>query len=350
MKRMRRKRKFIWKSAAVALALTVGLSEPTCTWAAAAEVPARIVSEESISGKGYSFDETTGTLSVTSEFDWQGDYPWERDDMEIIEIDPEKILEAQVDVSGLASLSDGEEDVLYIRNICWSWSHLQSITFKGEAACKMDLSDLFSYFFELTSVDLSGFAGAKIVDVENMFSHCSSLESIDVSMLDTSEATSMEFMFDGCSSLAVLDVSSFDTKSVTDMRWMFDNCNKLSQIDLGNFDFGKIAVESEVDPDTGETETRNSMQDMFGQADELQTIKVPENLPYAVDFPYSFTLYDGLWKDENNVVCEEIKAGLSVPMTYHLDSGDGEDLDPDPTPEPDPTPDPNAKVIAEGDF
>ena len=68
-----------------------------------------------------------------------------------------------------------------------------------------------------------------------MFQGCSALTSVDLSKFNTANVIDMQYMFDGCKSLASLDVSMFDTGNVLNMCNMFSGCSSLKELDLMNF-------------------------------------------------------------------------------------------------------------------
>ena len=103
-----------------------------------------------------------------------------------------------------------------------------------------DMSYMFYYCSNLTSLDVSGFDTSKVTNMSSMFRNCSNLTSLDVSKFNTSNVTSMLYMFCGCSNLTSLDLTNFDTSKVTDMSGMFYNCSKLMSLDVSGFDTSKV--------------------------------------------------------------------------------------------------------------
>jgi surface protein len=80
----------------------------------------------------------------------------------------------------------------------------------------------------LTSLNLSNFDTANVIDMSSMFSNCSSLTSLDLSNFDTANVTNMSYMF---SSMAgnnnkTIDISNFNMSSVTDSSYMFSSSLK----------------------------------------------------------------------------------------------------------------------------
>ena len=111
---------------------------------------------------------------------------------------------------------------------------------KGGIIANESMISYFSYFKNMTSIDLSALDTSEVTNMIGMFSSCSSLTSLDVSKFDTSQVTSMYGMFCWCSSLTSLDVSNFDTSQVANMFAMFYDCNKLTNLDVSNFDTSKV--------------------------------------------------------------------------------------------------------------
>ena len=103
-----------------------------------------------------------------------------------------------------------------------------------------DMSYMFQQCQNLTTLDVSGFDTGNVNDMGNMFSGCSGLTALDVSGFDTGNVTDMGDMFSGCSDLTALDVSGFDTGNVTSMGGMFWNCSGLTALDVSGFDTGNV--------------------------------------------------------------------------------------------------------------
>lgn len=73
-------------------------------------------------------------------------------------------------------------------------------------------------------------------DMSWLFAYCSNLTSLNVSNFDTSNCTNMYQTFYYCENLYSLDLSSFDVSKVSNMSCFLTNCAKLSTLSLGNFD------------------------------------------------------------------------------------------------------------------
>lgn len=103
-----------------------------------------------------------------------------------------------------------------------------------------DMSEMFEYSFDLTSLDVSGFDTSAVTDMRGMFKDCRSLTSLNVGGFDTSAVTDMSMMFSVCSKLTELDVGRFDTSKVTDMYAMFYYCSSLTSLDVSSFATSKV--------------------------------------------------------------------------------------------------------------
>ena len=104
----------------------------------------------------------------------------------------------------------------------------------------MDMHGMFYSCSSLASLDVTHFNTAKVTDMSFMFSSCSSLTSLDVTHFNTAKVTDMSFMFSSCSSLISLDVTHFNTENVTNMRNMFSGCSSLTSLDVTNFNTAKV--------------------------------------------------------------------------------------------------------------
>ena len=103
-----------------------------------------------------------------------------------------------------------------------------------------DMSHMFEYCEDLTSLDVSHFDTSQVADMSEMFLNCSSLINLDLSNFDTSQVTNMSDMFWSCDSLTSLDVSHFNTSQVTDMHGMFDGCTSLTNLDVSHFNTSQV--------------------------------------------------------------------------------------------------------------
>ena len=103
-------------------------------------------------------------------------------------------------------------------------------------------STLFFYYNNCTSIDLSKADTGNVTNMSSMFSECSALTKLDISSFDTSSVTTMREMFRDCTHLTTLDLRNFDTSSVTDMYLMFNGCSSLTSIDVSSFDTSNVTT------------------------------------------------------------------------------------------------------------
>ena len=76
---------------------------------------------------------------------------------------------------------------------------------------------------------------SNVKNMTHMFSYCYNLKTLDLSKFNTSSVTDMCYMFESCYKLQTLDLSSFDTSNVQRMFGMFSICPALQTLDLSNF-------------------------------------------------------------------------------------------------------------------
>ncbi len=93
-----------------------------------------------------------------------------------------------------------------------------------------DMSEMFTYCYALTSLDVSNFNTEKVTNMTDMFLGCSALTSLDLSNFNTANVMGMSSMFSGCSTLTSLDLSNFNTANVMGMSSMFSGCSTLQTI------------------------------------------------------------------------------------------------------------------------
>ena len=146
---------------------------------------------------------------------------------------------ALVDVLGTDYLDTSEAtDMSYMFFWCQNLSTLDVSGFDTGKVTNM--SSMFFTCSSLTALDVSGFDTGEVEDMQQMFSDCRGLTALDVSGIDTGNVKDMSEMFNGCRGLTTLDVSGFDTGKVTNMSSMFSGCGGLTALDVSGFDTGKV--------------------------------------------------------------------------------------------------------------
>ena len=124
-----------------------------------------------------------------------------------------------------------------------------------------DMSYMFNWCTNLTSLDVSSFSTSNATNMYGMFEECTNLTTLDLSSFNTSKVTTMYGMFRNCNKLTTLDVSNFETGKVTDMNSMFYNCKTLTLLDISSFDTSKVT----------------NMDSMFSDCNNLIKIKMKNN-------------------------------------------------------------------------
>ena len=132
-------------------------------------------------------------------------------------------------------------NVSYMRNMFYGCSGLQSLDLSGwNTANVTDMKYMFHGCLGLQSLDLSGWSTAKVTDMYHMFSGCSGLQSLDLSGWSTAKVTNMQHMFYLCRSLQSLDLSGWNTAKVTNMSHMFYDCSGLQSLDLSDWSTANV--------------------------------------------------------------------------------------------------------------
>ena len=168
-------------------------------------------------------------------------------------------------------------------------------------------ASLFTYYSNVTSIDLSNVDTSRTTNMNFMFYDCYNLTSLNISSFDTSRVTDMIAMFDCCESLTSLDVSSFNTRYVTNMNNLFDYCSSLTSIDLSGFDTRNVKAMASMFDGCSNLKTINltgldtrnvvNMSGMFRKCSSLTSLDVSGfNTSNAVNMDYMFMDCTGLTK------------------------------------------------------
>ena len=184
-------------------------------------------------------------------------------------------------IEGLEYLDTSQvTDMSYMFSYCSNLTSLNLSNF--DTSSVINMNDMFSNCFNLTELDVSGFDTSNVTNMARMFSGCGNLISLDLKNIDTSQVTDMSYMFDFCYNLIELDLSNFDTSKVTNMMSMFSDCNSITELDLSSFNTSKVTemdwmfsgCSSLIDIDLSSFDTSNviSMYQMFGSCSSLTTL------------------------------------------------------------------------------
>lgn len=103
------------------------------------------------------------------------------------------------------------------------------------------MSNMFSGYTNLTSLDISGFNTANVTNMSYMFSYCQNLGSLNLSNLNLQSVTTMAGMFNRCG-LQTLNLSGATTSSaLNNATSMFMDCTNLSgTLDLSGIELSTI--------------------------------------------------------------------------------------------------------------
>ena len=150
----------------------------------------------------------------------------------------------------------GVTNISKLFNYCENLTTLDLSNFDTSNVTTMEY--MFSSCEKLTTLNLSNFNTSNVIEMSSMFGFCKSLTTLDLSNFDTSNVIYMNFMFNYCEKLTTLDLSNFNTSNVTQMGYMFYDCRNLTTLDLSNFNTSKVYY----------------IVNMFSNCNSLTTVKV----------------------------------------------------------------------------
>ena len=150
----------------------------------------------------------------------------------------------------------GVTDISHLFAYCMNLTTLDVSNF--DTSNVMYMQEMFYYCRSLTTLDVSNFDTSKVTNIADMFNSCQNLTTLNLSNFNTINVTSMSNMFYGCNSLTSLDLSNFNTSNLTQMAYMFYDCRNLTTLDLSNFNTSKVYY----------------IVSMFSNCNSLTTVKV----------------------------------------------------------------------------
>lgn len=250
------------------------------------------------------------------------------------------------DNSKTATILGGEAKLVYDPNEYLSSlisSNTKTIKIAAPLKVSGDTTNLFNFFTNATSIDLSNLDTSQLKSMASLFENCKSLTNITFGNIDTSNVSDMSSMFKNCRALTSLDLSHFNTARVTTMSSMFDSCLSLTSLDLSHFDTAQVRNMSmmfsqdnsltQLDVSHFNTAQVTTMANMFGYCQKLKTINVNNfNTSNVQDFSgvfvscYSLTDLDISNFDMSKVMNAQgryranMLAGLSNLVTLKLGS------------------------------
>ncbi|QYN53557.1 MucBP domain-containing protein [Lactobacillus panisapium] len=191
------------------------------------------------------------------------------------------------DNSKTATILGGEAKLVYDPNEYLSSlvsSNTKTIKIAAPLKVSGDTTNLFNFFTNATSIDLSNLDTSQLKSMASLFENCKSLTNITFGNIDTSNVSDMSSMFKNCRALTSLDLSHFNTAQVITMSSMFDSCSSLTSLDLSHFDTAQVRDMSmmfsqdnsltQLDVSHFNTAQVMTMANMFGYCQKLKTINV----------------------------------------------------------------------------
>ena len=83
---------------------------------------------------------------------------------------------------------------------------------------------LFGEYYDIESLDLSGWKTSNVKFMNYIFSDCKKLKSLNLSGWDISNVKYMHYMFGSCENLEDLNLSGWDTSNDKFMNYIFSGC------------------------------------------------------------------------------------------------------------------------------
>ena len=87
----------------------------------------------------------------------------------------------------------------------------------------------------LRNIDIFNFKIQNLIDVTSMFSYCKNLTSINLPILNVTNLVRNKEMFYECNKLKSVDLSNFNAPNLKDMKSMFAYCNSLEYVNFTGF-------------------------------------------------------------------------------------------------------------------
>ena len=178
--------------------------------------------------------------------------------------------------------------------------NLESITVNDWAMrLNGDYSGMFRYCKKLKTVNVSSWSNIQMSYLDLIFEGCESLTSVDVSGWDISKVTSLKGIFLGCNNLLSIDVSNWDTRKVVNFELLFKNCKKLEYINVSKWNTGRArymnmmfendSALKEIDVSNWDTRNLESMYSMFKVCNKIQTLDLSKwNVSKIYNFRQAF--------------------------------------------------------------
>lgn len=194
--------------------------------------------------------------------------------------------------------------------------YLRSVRFEDGCKSGSTFQDLFSYCFNLESVDLGAMDTTALTTMTMMFANCMMLRSVDLSMFDTSNVEYMRQMFVNCYRLESVRVSGLNTAKAHNMWNMFADCMSLKELDLSGWN----------------TRAVWSMDGIFSVGLERLTVGPDFKFYKKYSYEANYAGLLGTWTDGSKIYTaeelqEELQGDRTETKTYtRISYGDGKAL------------------------
>ncbi|WP_373127838.1 BspA family leucine-rich repeat surface protein [Dielma fastidiosa] len=267
-----------------------------------------VYAEEAVSGKlgeqgnvFWSFNEDTGTLSITGQGDPGVDFlsisdrPWARFNDKITKIVMDEGVQPKTmqgwfkDLTNLKDLSDFKipdsmEDLVTLFSGCESLESLPTgFTIPANVT---NIHNMFNGCINLKSLSEGFTIPSSATNVSYMFSDCSSLNSLPAGFIIPDSVTNSSYMFQNCGSLVELPENFNFSQNTQDMSYMFDGCSSLSVIPEG----AEIPDSVNI---TGFISQNNPIYRKDELSASLQSVLAKNPIAYKIEFSF-----DGIHFDE----------------------------------------------------
>ncbi len=140
----------------------------------------------------------------------------------------------------LTSLDLSSFNFSSVKDANYMFSHCESLEYLAlpdQMSSLLDISGMFSYCFNLTSINLGFLENAtKVQNLFNMFYYCQNLIEVEFPYVHIDFLNSSSQMFSDCMEIKRIDLGKLEIRNVSVMNNMFRNCKNLEFLNITNFD------------------------------------------------------------------------------------------------------------------
>ena len=163
----------------------------------------------------FSFDETTGTLTISGPITLAELRNYQYSGVKhVVAVDGAKFEGDDWDCDGF-----------------YEWEDVETIDLSAADFSEVeDMSWFFSECENLKEINMAGANTGNCTDMEDLFSECYKLEKVNVEGMDVSKNTTCDDMFECCYAIKEIDLSSWDLSNCYDYEYMFYECYALEKV------------------------------------------------------------------------------------------------------------------------